>query len=1551
MKIYYKLLVLTFLCSAIWANFNVKLYAQTNNIRFERFTSDQGLSQNTVQCIFKDSHGFLWLGTEQGLNKYDGYEFVIYKNIPDDKTSLSNNKVLSICEDQSGDLWIGTYGGGLNKFDREKEAFTRYIHIPDDPKSLSDNEVCSSYADRSGVLWIGTSSGLDKFDKKKETFVHYKHDPNDHQSLSGSKVFSICEDRSGVLWIGTFGGGLNKFDRETDIFVHYKQDPNDPKSLSDDKVFSIYEDRSGVLWIGTFGGGLNKFDREKENFIHYKHDHSDPQSLSDIRVHSIYEDQSGVLWIGTFGGGLDKFDRKEETFVHYKQDPNDPQSLSDNRIWSICEDQSGVLWIGTFGGGLNKLDRWKETFVHYKQIPNDPKSLSDNSVFSIFEDRSGVLWIGTDDGGLNKFDRKKNTFIHYKQDRNKPQSLSVNSIRSIYEDHSGELWIGTYGLGLNKFDREKETFVRYKYDSNDPNSLSDNAVFSIYEDRSGVLWIGTLEGGLNKFIREKETFVHYTNNPDDSKSLSDNRVESIYEDRTGVLWIGTYGGGLNKFDREKETFIHYTHNPDDPKSLSDNTVFSIYEDQSGEIWIGTSGGLNKFDRERDTFKHYREKDGLPNDVIYGILEDDQGYLWMSTNRGLARFNPEIEIFKNYDVKDGLQSNEFNQNAFYKSRSGEFFFGGNNGFNAFCPDSLKDNPHIPSIIITDFKIFNKSVPIFKGNSSEESPDSIFLDKHISETDELNLSYRESVFSFEFVALDFRIPEKNKYAYMMEGFDKGWNYTDSKKRSATYTNLDPGKYIFRVKGSNNDGIWNEKGTSILLTITPPFWKTWWAYSIYSILFLTIIFGYVRHKKNELENEREVSNQLRRVDKLKDEFLANTSHELRTPLNGIIGIAESLIDGATGELPEKTNSNLSMITYSGKRLAALVNDILDFSKMKNKDLEIRKQPIDIEVMTEVVLKISESLLAGKKIWLKNEIPKDIPLVEGDENRIQQILLNLIGNAIKFTESGSVTVSAIDQNGMVKVSITDTGVGIPEDKYDQIFQSFEQVDASIAREYGGTGLGLSITKNLIELHGGTIRVTSEVGKGSTFSFTLPKAANETESTRDQYRRNFVEQTDKPSIKSVAKVKEKEKVVLSEDSFKLKEGDQINILVVDDEPVNQQVLLNHLTAMKYNVEQAFSGEEALRAVGGDKKFDIVLLDVMMPRMSGYEVCRRIREKYLESELPVIMITAKDQVVDLVEGFSSGANDYLAKPFSKSELLARIRTHLKLYKINTSYSRFVPYEFLKSLGRESIIDVNLGDHIAKEMTILFSDIRSYSRLSESMSPEDNFRFLNSYLSRVGPLISINNGFVNQFYGDGIMALYLNEPENAIKSSIEMHKEIDNYNNYRKKKGRIPIKIGVGLHTGPIMMGIIGDKKRMDAGVVADSVNTASRMEGLTKFYGASTIISEHTLSRIKEPQKYNYRRLGIAQVKGKEKAIEVFEFFDGDLNEVRDLKLKSKDDFELGLEQYFSKEFEKAISSFKRVLKINPEDKTAHLYLQRSAHYVVEGVPKEWEGIETIDTK
>ncbi|GEM_PF-3201957 len=697
-------------------------------------------------------------------------------------------------------------------------------------------------------------------------------------------------------------------------------------------------------------------------------------------------------------------------------------------------------------------------------------------------------------------------------------------------------------------------------------------------------------------------------------------------------------------------------------------------------------------------------------------------------------------------------------------------------------------------------------------------------------------------------------------------------------------------------------------------------------------------LERERKKLEQERLVTEQLRKIDKLKDEFLANTSHELRTPLNGVIGLAESLLDGVAGKLPEKANADLAMIVASSKRLASLVNDILDFSKLKRHDLQLQKKPVDLRVLADLVLKFSEALLRGKNVTLKNEMPPDISPVVGDENRLQQILYNLIGNAVKFTDSGSVSVSAKQQNFVVEVSVSDTGIGIPPDKLESIFQSFEQVDASMARAYGGAGLGLAITKQLVELHGGKIWVESELGKGSTFTFTLPIS---------QHQPKAVAEAAKSGL---SKVRQIETPPASEGDVQSASDVEFTILVVDDEPVNQQVLANHLSLAHYGFIQAFSGEEALKAIES-KRFDLVLLDIMMPRMSGYEVCQRLRQKYLPAELPIIMVTAKDQIQDLLQGLSSGANDYLAKPFSKDELLARIKTHLNLLKINTAFGRFVPREFLHFLNKESIIDVKLGDNVQMEMTIFCSDIRGFTTLSEKMTPEENFSFINGYLQRVSPVIRDHHGFIDRYTGDGVMALFPRQAEDALSTAIATLQRIAGYNAERRQKGRAPIQVGIGLHSGTLRLGIIGEEQRMQGDIFADAVNLANRIEGLSKLYGVSIVISEQTLSRLPETKKYHTRFLGKAQVKGKKESVSVFEIYNGEAEETIALKLKTKADFEDGLHRYFEKDFTNAAVCFKKVLDANAGDKTARLYLERSAQFMVQGVPEDWEGVEAMESK
>jgi signal transduction histidine kinase/class 3 adenylate cyclase/ActR/RegA family two-component response regulator len=718
-----------------------------------------------------------------------------------------------------------------------------------------------------------------------------------------------------------------------------------------------------------------------------------------------------------------------------------------------------------------------------------------------------------------------------------------------------------------------------------------------------------------------------------------------------------------------------------------------------------------------------------------------------------------------------------------------------------------------------------------------------------------------------------------------------------------------------------------------------------------------GQLQLSFEKLEQQNE---ELKRLDKLKNEFLANTSHELRTPLNGIIGIAESLIDGATGELPQTTQTNLQLIISSGRRLANLVNDIIDFSKLRHKNLELQLKPVDIHAITNLVLSLSQPSAKSKKLQLINAIPTNLPPAEADENRLQQILYNLVGNAIKFTPSGTVEVSAkvvigyqslvispkrlsndkrqmTNNQGQIAITISDTGIGIPSDKFDSIFESFEQAEGSTARVYGGTGLGLAVTKQLVELHGGEISVNSKVGEGSQFTFTLPISHSQVAST--------------PEIPVISDNINLELITSKNLQSQIPHGKEFKVLIVDDEPVNRQVLVNNLSLYDYTLSEASNGQEALELIENGFIPDIILLDIMMPQMTGYEVCQQIRLRYPAHELPIVMLTAKNQVEDIVEGFESGANDYLCKPIQKREMLSRIKTHLNLAKITLSYNRFVPHNFLKFLEKESIIDVKLGDQVQQEMTILFSDIRSFTTLSEEMSPQETFNFINSYLSRVSPLIREHNGFIDKYIGDAIMALFPESADDAVQAALAMQKEVTLYNEYQQQQGYPSISIGIGLHTGNLILGTIGESERMETTVIADAVNLASRLEGLTNYYGAGILVSEHTLSRLSDLQTYSYRLIDRVRVKGKNEPVAIYELYQECLELFYQLKSEIKTKFEQAIVIYNCQDFREAIKMFEEVLAMNPHDKAAILYIKRCQHYQQYGVEEGWKSVTDLDFK
>lgn len=880
------------------------------------------------------------------------------------------------------------------------------------------------------------------------------------------------------------------------------------EGLSQSGVTCILQDSLGYLWFGT-GDGLNKYNGYGFEVVH--HIPENPNSLSDNSITTIFEDRMGVLWVGTFGGGLNKFDRETQEFVHWIHDSENPKSLSHNRITAIYEDRSGILWIGT-QNGLNSYDFEKNEFRRWKNEPGNAGSLSHNEILTIQGDSSDALWIGTNGGGLNRFDREKEVFKHWMNEPQNPSSLSHNEVRSICDDRFGNLWIGTFGGGLNQFDRKKGEFLRWRNEPEDPNSLSSKRVFSVFEDRSGVLWIGTV-AGLNRFDRQQNKFDRWINEPGNPNSLSHDHVRTIFEDRSGTLWIGTYGGGLNKFDRERENFLDWMNEPGNPNSLSKNVILSIYEDTSNVLWIGTyGGGLNKFDRDKGNFINYREKDGLPNDVIYGILEDDRGNLWLSTNRGLFKFNPRAETFKNYDMNDGLQGNEFNSGAYYKNNTGILFFGGVNGLTTFQPETLEDNTNIPPIVITSVSKFDDIIKI-----------------NIFESDEIQLHYTEKYLSFEFSALDYRNPQKNKYAYTMEGFDDGWIQSGT-RRFVTYTYLDHGKYTFRIKGSNNDGVWNEKGVSVNITITPPFWQTWW-FRIFTVLFLSgmALFGHkIKLKRVEAQNIKletrvadrtsEIAEGNRRLQsaykELKDTeyqlaqtekmaslgtLAAGVVHDISSPIGTIKEIADSsrrLMDKLSKLLETSKNlkeikadeefidtlhvlrNNNYMTIISSERITRIIHSLKNFAGLD----EAKFQSVDIHDGLDSTL-----ALLNHEMKNRIEIVKEygnIPKIHCFPNQINQVFMNVLTNAFQaIKDNGTITIKTQKENDNVIIRISDDGKGIEKENLEKIFDP----RFTTKGEGVGTGLGLSISKKIIKAHSGDMNVRSEVSKGTEFSIILP--------------------------------------------------------------------------------------------------------------------------------------------------------------------------------------------------------------------------------------------------------------------------------------------------------------------------------------------------------------------------------------------------------------------------------------------------------------------------------
>jgi len=846
-------------------------------IRFHRLNSGDGLSQNFVYCFVQDRQGFMWFGTLGGLNRFDGYGFTTFLHDRNDPRSISDNTVQALFVDSRGTLWIGTMGG-LNKFDGDSGSFVRYLNEPEPDASPNSIYVTAIAEAPSGMLLIGTRAGLCLFDPIAGKLVkRYTADARNSDGLSSIRIKAIIRDRRDCFWIGT-GDGLDRFDPATEKFVHFRNDPNDPRSLSADRIQALWEDRRGNLWIGTWTGGLNKYDPTTGIFTRYQHDPGNPSSLSDNQVEAVVEDDQGRIWVGTWANGLNCLVPGPvpdgERFIHYQSEPNSPNGLGGNSIVYFYQDRQKNLWIGHSDSGLSRIDASTKPFHIFQNNPLDQNSLGSNSVDCLYEDRQGILWIGTNGSGLDRFDRQQNRFTHFIHDPADPSSLSHNGVLSIHEDPDRPdqiLWIGTT-QGLNRFDKSARRFKPILFNPSIPKSV-ENIVYNIQKGDGRILWMGTA-AGLVRFDTATENFVRYAHDPKDPSSLSENSNESLLMDKSGNLWIGTYSKGLNVLLKGQEKLIRYSSDPQNPAGLSSGMINSIFEDKAGHIWIGTNRGLNLLDPKTGRFSLIPQKEGLTSPMIGSIQEDDSGNLWIVMAKGLSRFNPAALTYKNFDEKDGLPSNELNLRFAYKGRSGEFFFGTTKGFFAFNPAEIQENPYLPPVVITDLKLFNESVPVGPGKDGRT-----ILEKSISSTASLELTHRDYIVGFEFAALNYTLPEKNQYAYKIEGFDKDWNYVGN-RRFAAYSNLPPGNFVFRVKASNNDGLWNEEGASLGLKVIPPFWKTWWFKMLLVLSGLAVIgavFEFrtraIKRRNILLENEVNL-----RTQELKEMSLADPLTGLR-------------------------------------------------------------------------------------------------------------------------------------------------------------------------------------------------------------------------------------------------------------------------------------------------------------------------------------------------------------------------------------------------------------------------------------------------------------------------------------------------------------------------------------------------------------------------------------------------------------------------------------------------------------------------------------------------
>ena len=1212
--------------------------------KFERLMLGLEDTVGEVLSIHQDKLGFIWIAGRNGLARYDGYRFHFYQNDVDDPSSISNNIIRDIYEDSYGEFWVASEAGGAMRLNRERDNFHIYTTVEGDDTSVSSNSIWKIYEDTHKNLWLAGKNGLNLYQRETDTFVRVLQ----FSTLADFPIVDINELEANIYYIATELGGLFIWNRATGEITQYLHDPESNRSLPHNFVRRVVKDHMGTVWVGT-DEGLSSFNPELGEFSSVD---LTPfrVSYNRIAVRDIFLDENEVMWLGTDGAGLVYVYPETMEIGHYIHDSATDSSLISSYARTIFQDNIGDLWVGAFPEGVNYFNRKNRFFNTYTSFARDLTGSFNNNIWAFYEDDDGNIWVGADNAGLHYFDRKANTLTQSYQGKKLSGGYESAPVLTITRDKQGFLWLGTWSQGAFRIDLDTGESKQYLPNPNDPGAISYENVWKIFEDSTGTLWLATNGGGVNVYNRETDSFEKYLHDADDPNSIGHSHVWNIYEDKFNRLWFGT-SAGADRLDRESGTFIHYNYDPGNLRGLSHNWVMSFLHDSYDRFWIATAGGgVNLLDETTGTFQHIRASDGIADDAVYGILEDNYGTLWFSTRGGLSNYNPWLQSHKTYTSSHGLQGEQHHIGSYLKLSSGELIFGGVGGFSVFDPYDIETNEYAPPVLLTEFDIFGETVK--PSNSSAITQD-------ITLADEVTLQFNQNMFSLSFSALSYRGYVDNLYEYRMLGFDEDW-IGPTENNSATYTNLSPGRYTFQVRAYNNDGLLSANTRELDIIVNPPVWRSNWAYFLYFLMFLSLVYAIARFERSKIDAQVKIADRLREIDKLKDEFLANTSHELRTPLNGIIGLSENLLSGSQGVLNPPVKKDINLILSSGKRLFYLVNDILDFAKAKNKTLKLERcnlylMPIAQEIMDEC------RVLLGEDVVMENKIGANLPPVYADERRLIQVFHNLIGNAIKFTYSGRITLSAREVNKSIIVTIADTGIGIEASYQKVIFESFEQIASAGGRVVAGTGLGLAVTKQLVEMHGGEIWVSSEKGKGSEFSFSLPLGSNDKVLNSQELTTLLAGQMDdreKTFPNSKVDVQDQSDGVLLPRYQLEKSINSASVLVVDDENVNRQVLRFFLMHRGYAVYEAKDGDEAIAALNNGLTVDLVLLDVMMPKISGFQVCEELRKAYSIYNLPIIFVSARSQMKDIERAYQIGASDYLLKPVKKEELYAKVERHL-----------------------------------------------------------------------------------------------------------------------------------------------------------------------------------------------------------------------------------------------------------------------------------------------------